>query len=192
MNECESDGIRNRSISAHSELCAVRAFSWNRDETVYPQRYCWRIALSVAMETGRVFRININTPVRSPSRIEITCVYTTRQQLQENRIHSQHVAIQRVTIQPASRVTRVRQILRWRHCYCPWARSITAAWETEECLTNQLTNCGAERYWRGHQLCSHSVVSHHLIVHDGSLPRSQELSPPIPILSQTNPVHTIN
>jgi hypothetical protein len=41
-------------------------------------------------------------------------------------------------------------------------------------LTNQL--CGTERYFRGHQLCSHSMRSQHFIEPEGSLPHSQELS----------------
>jgi hypothetical protein len=49
---------------------------------------------------------------------------------------------------------------------------------------NQPTNLwGAEQCSRGHQLCSHSVVSLNFMEPEDSLPRSLELS--------TSPVHTI-
>jgi hypothetical protein len=52
--------------------------------------------------------------------------------------------------------------------------------------------CGAERYSRGHQLCSHSVVSQHFVELEGSLPRSQELSTcTYPEPDQSSPHHPI-
>jgi hypothetical protein len=53
-------------------------------------------------------------------------------------------------------------------------------------------NCGAEYHSRGHQLRSLRMVSQHLMEHEGSLPRSQELlSCPSHEPHQSNPVNTI-
>jgi hypothetical protein len=52
--------------------------------------------------------------------------------------------------------------------------------------------CGAEYHSRGHNLCSHSVVSQHFMEPEGSLPSSQELSNcTYPEPDQSNPHHSI-
>jgi hypothetical protein len=49
---------------------------------------------------------------------------------------------------------------------------------------------GAEHYWRGHQLCSHLIVSQHYMEPEGSIPHSQEFSTcPYPEPDQSSPHH---
>jgi hypothetical protein len=68
------------------------------------------------------------------------------------------------------------------------------------CITNSVTwqlafplvLYVAEHYWRGLQLCSHSIVSQYFMVSEGSLPHSQELSTgPHPEPDQSSSHHPI-
>jgi hypothetical protein len=60
-------------------------------------------------------------------------------------------------------------------------------------LSNKLNQLyGSEHYSRGHQLCSHSIVSQHFMEFEGSLPHLQEFSNcAYPKPDQSSPHHPI-
>jgi hypothetical protein len=59
-------------------------------------------------------------------------------------------------------------------------------------MSTYLLTYEAEPFLRSRQLCSHPRTSQHFMEPEGSVPCSQEPSPPlVPILSLIDPVHTI-
>jgi hypothetical protein len=68
-----------------------------------------------------------------------------------------------------------------------WTEGKTTPSVASSILANQLYV--AERYSRGHQLCSHSTVSKHFVECDRSLPLSQQTTCPHPVAGQSSPHH---